>query len=233
MDLEAKLLILKQLNSIYNDYAETLTVACEKRCAACCTRNVILTGLEGYEIIKYLESTDQMKLLARLQEESDKKRFQPGITTNGLAELCMQGENPPEEESEVAWGQCPLLIDDMCPIYEHRPFECRCFISENDCRQVGSADMDPYIITVNNVFRQFIEHVDQQGISGNLTDVLIFLAKEEQQKVYRKNQFNPSQPLMKNLPLKMLLIPPEYQNQIQPIISAIQGIRISLGGRET
>lgn len=229
MDVSTKLEIYQQLKTIYDDFAATLSVACEKKCATCCTRNVILTGLEGFEIISHLESIKQLDLLDRLRDEAGKKRFQPEITTNGLAELCMNGEDPPEEESEVAWGQCPLLIDDMCSIYESRPFECRCFISENDCRQVGSADMDPYVITVNNVFRQFLEHVDQTGVCGNLTDVLLFLADSDQRELYQKGQLKPEGSLITNLPLQMLLIPPEYQEKIQPIISSIQGIRVSLG----
>ena len=229
MDISIKLEIYQQLKTIYDDFAGTLSVACEKKCAACCTRNVILTGLESFEIISHLESIRQLDLLGRIREEADKKRFQPEITTNGLAELCMRGEDPPEESSEVAWGQCPLLIDDLCSIYEHRPFECRCFISENDCRQMGSADMDPYVITVNNVFRQFLEHVDQEGVYGNLTDVLLFLAGSDQREMYLNHQLKPEEPLITNRPLQMLLIPPEYQEKIQPIISSIQGIRVGLG----
>ena len=228
MDLSTKLEIYQQLKTIYNDFAGTLSVACENRCAACCTRNVIVTGLEGLEIMDHLESANQLELLDRIRRDVDKKRFQPEITTNGLAELCMQGEEPPEEHSEVSWGQCPLLIDDLCSIYEVRPFECRCFISENDCRQVGSADMDPYVITANNVFRQFLEHVDQKGICGNVSDVLLLLADSDQREMARTGQLKPDAPLITNLPLKMLLIPPEFQEKMQPIITAIQGIRVGL-----
>ena len=230
MDLKAKLAVIRQIKSIYDDFANTLSVACENKCAACCTRNVILTSLEGYEIIQYLESNHQYALLDKLRKDADKKRFQPEVTTNGLAELCMRGEDPPDEESDAAWGQCPLLIDDLCSIYESRPFECRSFISENDCRQAGSADMDPYVITVNNVLRQFIEHVDQPGISGNLTDMLLFLSSEGQLESYQKNELNANESLLANLPLQMLLIPPEYQTKVQPIIKSIQDIRIDLGG---
>jgi Fe-S-cluster containining protein len=36
-------------------------------------------------------------------------------------------------------GHCPMLVDDRCSIYEHRPMTCRKF----DCRVLSAAGLDP------------------------------------------------------------------------------------------
>jgi uncharacterized protein len=37
------------------------------------------------------------------------------------------------------WGRCPMLVDDRCSIYEHRPRACR----EYDCRIFPAAGIEP------------------------------------------------------------------------------------------
>jgi hypothetical protein len=45
-------------------------------------------------------------------------------------------------------------------------------VSKRCCSETGFAEMDPVVMTVNDVFMQFIEHLDTGGFSGNFTDVL-------------------------------------------------------------
>ncbi len=135
MNLDTKLIVLNQIYKIYDEFAETLDVACKQHCAQCCTRNVTLTTLEGYKIADYLISNGKSDLFAKLKDESDKKRFQPLTTTNQLAEICMRGQEPPEEENDPSWGSCPFLTNNECPVYPVRPFGCRCFVSKQNCSE--------------------------------------------------------------------------------------------------
>jgi Fe-S-cluster containining protein len=150
------------------------------------------------------------------------ERYRPSVTFNELAELCAQGQDPPEETGNTAGGPCPFLKDNECSIYPVRPFGCRCMVSKQNCQETGYADMDPWVLSVNNVFLQYIEHVDQYGFSGNLTDVLIFMAAKENRRRYSSNElFNLPAFLIANRPISILMIPPEHRQKIEPILKAL------------
>jgi Fe-S-cluster containining protein len=226
MDVNVKLAVLDRIYAIYDDFAGGLDVACRKSCALCCTCNVTLTTLEGYQVAEHLIATEQSHLLEKMESELSRKRFQPTVTINALAEDCMQGKEPPEESSDPAWGPCLLLKDDECPVYRGRPFGCRCMLSKQNCQETGFAEMDSLVLTVNNLFLQYIEHIDAHGFSGNLTDVLAFMAIRKNRRQYRTNQIqNTPANLIANRPIKVLMIPPEHRAEIQPILDALQSIR--------
>ena len=130
MDLYTKLDVLNQIYKIYDAATESLEVACQKYCSTCCTRNVTMTSLEGYKIADHLIENSKSELFKKIKAKSYKKRFQPKITTNKIADLCIQGKEIPDEEIDSSWGSCPLLINDECPIYMVRPFNCRCMVSK-------------------------------------------------------------------------------------------------------
>jgi len=225
MDLYTKLDVLDQIYKIYDAVTESLEVACQKYCSTCCTRNVTITALEGYKIADHLIKNGKPELFKKIKNESYKKRFQPIITTNKIADLCIQGKELPDETIDRSWGSCPLLINDECPIYEIRPFSCRCMVSKTNC--IDKAEMDPFVLTVNNVFLQYIEHIDQHGFSGNFTDVLLFMESEDNRKSYgMKDLTDTGEELIKNLPMTLLLVPPEHKNKIKPIINSLKTIKI-------
>ena len=225
MNLNVRLNVLDRIYAIYDDFVEVLDVACQKYCALCCTCNVTLTSLEGYKIARHLIDNGQSHLFAKLQPALGGRRFQPQVTINTLAENCMQGKEPPEEAGDPAWGSCPLLEDDKCPIYRVRPFGCRCMLSKQNCQETGFAAMDSMALTVNNVFLQYIEHIDARGFSGNLADVLDFMASAENRRQYRANHMqHPPANLIANRPIKVLMIPPEHRTEIKPILNALQGL---------
>ncbi len=225
MDLYTKLDVLNKIYKIYDAVTESLEVACQKYCSTCCTRNVTITTLEGYKIADHLIENGKSELFKKIKNESYKKRFQPIITTNKIADLCIQGKELPDEEIDSSWGSCPLLINDECPIYEVRPFSCNCMVSKTNC--VDKAEMDPFVLTVNNVFLQYIEHIDQQGFSGNFTDVLLFMESEDNRRNYSMELLkNSGKGLIKNMPMSILLIPPEHKQQIKPIINSLQTIKV-------
>jgi Fe-S-cluster containining protein len=227
MDLATKLAILKQIYSIYDDFAGNLNLACKKYCAQCCTNNVTMTSLEGYFIAETIVKKEQSHLFEMVKTAASKKRFQPRITTNKIAELCIKGKDLPEEDYSTHKGNCPFLKAAECPIYSIRPFGCRCLVSNHDCREKGYAEVDPFVLTVNNLFLQFIEHVDFQGFSGNLIDVLILTASKEKRHSYKMNKLrNPATGLVPNMQIKVLMIPPEHRVKVKPILNALQNIKM-------
>ena len=222
MDLSDRIDVLDQIYKIYDAFTDGLELACQKYCSTCCTRNVTMTTLEGYKIADHLIENGKSELFKKIKDKSYKKRFQPIITTNKIADLCIQGKELPDEEIDSSWGSCPLLINDECPIYTARPFGCRCFVSKHSCSEKGYAKVDEFILSVNNIFLQYIEHIDSQGCSGNLLDVLLYFESSEGRQNYRDGVSNCAENnLVSNRSIPALMIPPEHRLKIQPILQAI------------
>ncbi|MDM8516716.1 YkgJ family cysteine cluster protein [Desulfobacterales bacterium HSG16] len=223
-----RLLVLDRILKIYDGFMAQQDIACSKGCAACCTRNVTTTTLEGYRLMEYMISMgSNEELMAKIENESDRPRFVPTLTTNRLAELCMQGEQVPEEKNDAAWGECPMLKDNQCPVYSARPFGCRCMVSVSDCRGQSAASMPDFLLTVNEVFLQYIEHIDPSGKSGNLTDILIYMSNPDKRNQYLAGNIedgSSENTLISNHPVKMLMIPPEHRERIAPLIESLNRI---------
>lgn len=226
MDLDLRLELLDQLYAIYADFVRQQPLACTKGCSQCCTCNLTTTTLEGEYLRRKLSSQQQGDLSQHLAAAADRPHYRPTVTLNRLADMCARGEDPPEEENDPDWGACPVLEDDICPLYAIRPFGCRCMVSREDCRQIGYAEVDPLVLTVNDIFLQHIEHIDAKGYSGNFTDVLRFLNQPEAAASYQQGQLGtPPDGLLANQPLFTLMIPPEHREAVAPILKAIREIR--------
>jgi hypothetical protein len=222
MNVEQRLIILNKIYVLYEDVVKNLDVACKKYCSSCCTPNVTMTTLEGFLIADHMISNGQADLFEDIQAKISTNRFKPQITTNRLADLCMKGEDPPEEAQRHSNKNCPVLIDNLCPIYEVRPFGCRCFISKHDCSKAGYAEVDPFDMTVSTLFMQFVEHIDFMGFSGNFADVLLLMASKENRDHYKMNILNHrGADLVPNFKVKVLMVPPEQRMKAKAIIDAL------------
>ena len=226
MDTTSKLRALDQIYAIYDKFAASLDLACKKYCDHCCTSGVILTTLEGYKIIDRLTSDKNTDVVQHIRSASELKRLRPQLTTNRLAQLCAQGVDPPEEEDNTDLQTCPLLSDHQCPIYELRPYGCRCLVSRHNCGEKGYAEIDDFVLSVNTVFLQTIEHVDAAGCSGNLVDVLQALSEENNREAYCSGALHCSaNKLIPNQPLEVLMIPPEHRTKMEPILQELRQIK--------
>lgn len=210
---------LNKLYKLYEQFSNTITQACQKLCSSCCTVNATMTTLEGKYILHHIHPEHKRSIYDTLKYCSSPKRYQPKLTLNGFASSCMAGVDFPEEENNPTWGKCPLLSNDACTVYEQRPMACRIMMSTSICDEHGYADMDELTITLNNVFLQYVEHMDENGFFGNLTDILLFLDYEENESV----QDPKSLPIIKNRAAPFLMVPPEHRKKIIPIIEEIQG----------
>jgi Fe-S-cluster containining protein len=172
------------------------------------------------------QSNTKADWLDKIRRTAAQPHFKPKITTNQLANLCAQGIEPPEEERSE-WRPCPFLNNGLCPIYAARPFGCRCLLSRHDCGKEGYADMDDYVLSVNTVFLQIMEHMDAYGCTGNLLDVLVVMASEEIRQAYEDNSLKCSAAgLIPNQALNVLMIPPEHRTKMEPILNSLRKIRI-------
>lgn len=227
MTIEQKLDLLNRIYGIYDAFARSLEVSCRKHCAHCCTANVSLTTLEGYWLVHSLEP-DQLKYLQRcLEPASTKHVFRPLLTTNRMAALCREGQEIPEEDFANPGKNCPLLEESACPVYPLRPFGCRCLVSRVPCRKSGSAEMPDFVLTVNTVFLQTIEHLDAAGCTGNLADILLCLLSDKNRQAFREGRLSCSATgLIGNHRLSVLMVPPEHRDRLQPILRALGNLSI-------
>ena len=228
MDITAKIKALNQIYRIYDDFIDKQETACQKKCSTCCTAHVTLTTLEGYQIVEAVVAGENRNVSERVRSQRIENVFRLTSTVNELAELAAAGKELLEDEDNQTEQVCRLLNDDLCPIYPVRPFACRCLVSRRICRKGGYADVDELILSVNTLFLQAIEHVDADGFSGNLVDVLQCMMTEENRERYRQSRLKPdSTPgLIQNRPLRVLMMPPEYRKEIMPVWQAIQQIQI-------
>ncbi len=227
MQLNEKLTILEHMVDIYDRFVDSFDLACEKYCAHCCTANVTMTTLEGYRILAHLEKNGQKQWLKTIVEQAHPDRYTPQITINRMADICARDQDPPEEHMDAEAGPCPVLTDQTCPLYAVRPFGCRCMVSARNCAQTGFADMDPFILTVNDVFLQHLEHIDAQGYTGNFADVMHFFESDGNRRRYAAGQLGLAPDgLVANQPVFVLMIPPEHRERIQPLLQQIRSIQV-------
>ena len=227
MMLTTKLTALDRIFDVYDRFCDPLDMACKKYCAHCCTSNVTLTTLEGYKIVDHLIATGRLGIIDRLKHIAAATRYQPQISTNRLAELYAAEAKVPEEEMPAESEQCSLLAKYLCSIYELRPFGCRCFVSRKNCAERGYADIDEFTASVNTLFLQTIEHLDADGCSGNLIDVLQVMASEDNRRAYAKDRLKcETNGLIVNWSLKVLMIPPEHRTKLEPLLQELRQIKI-------
>ena len=224
MRVARRLAVLEHLFGVYDRFCGTLDgLACRKFCDACCSRNVTLTTLEGLHLLQGLAAERRESCLATLAGDLGPNRFRPRYTTNQIAALCRAGHEPPEDAVDHDGSRCPFLADAACALYPLRPFGCRCMLSRHPCGEHGYAGLDDWLLTVNTVFLQTIEHLDRPGGFGNLQDVLVALGTEERRAAYRKGRPPlDAEGLIPNQPAPMLMVPPEHQERIRPLLAEMQ-----------
>ncbi len=227
MMIAKKIAALDRIYAAYDRFCASIDVACKKYCAQCCTSNVTLTTLEGYKIVDHLIAAGKLDIIEELRHAVATTRYRPQISTNRLAELYAAEAKVPEEEMATEWEDCSLLAKNVCSIYDLRPFGCRCFVSRKNCTETGFADIDEFTASVNTVFLQTIEHLDADGCSGNLIDVLQAMESEENRRAYAKDRLKcETNGLIVNWSLKVLMIPPEHRTKMEPILEELRQIRI-------
>lgn len=222
MKVQSRLILLKKIYKIHEEFASDAQTACRKGCSVCCTCNVTATTMESLLIYDDLIGEGWSEQLEHMTASAPPARFQPKMTINRMVALCAKGKDLPEEANDPAAGICPFLKADICSIYPMRPLGCRAMLSFSDCKLDGKAQMPPFMLSVNNVIMQYVEAVDQPGVTGNLIDVLRFLSDDAHREAYLGGQIIDSSPgLPANLSFTVLMVPPEHRQSIQPLIQSL------------
>ena len=237
VDFQKEMEKLGRLYRVYDRATAAFPVACKEKCDDCCTCNVVVTSLETAWLLSRLSKDEITGLRERLEAGVPEKRYQPGYTTNGFALACIEGRTLEDEENDPAWGKCPLLEDGRCTVYHARPFGCRNMMSEAACADAGYARMPELALTLNNIFLQYIEHMDYQGVSGNLTDMLVLYLKHAVP-YGTPGQKSHAFPLslenlkdsdktgifIRNMKIPALMIPPEHRADAAPVLDEINAL---------
>jgi hypothetical protein len=227
LTIEKKLAALQRIYGIYEEIVADATVACQPGCTHCCTTKVLLTTLEACRLLQITEKSDNRALLRSIRAVDVADRFRAGMTTNQLAAACAAGEDPPLDAGDDRYPPCPLLADSLCSIYPLRPFNCRCFVSRSFCGETGLADVDDYIVSVNTVFLQTIEHLDRPGCCGSLPDIVTALENGARRRAYLSGKpICEAAGLLPNRPITALMVPPQHRGRMGPVLRKLQSIRL-------
>jgi hypothetical protein len=219
---EHRLDALQRIYDIYDQVLASYALACRWGCDACCTANVTLTTLEALGIADGLGDAAE-EVLARLTASPDPRRFRPQTSINTVAAMVLGGQEPPEEGADAEAGPCPLLRGRCCPIYPLRPFACRCMVSARPCDVAGYATIDDFLVSVNTVFQQTIEDLDAAGATGNLSDLLPLLCRDEFREPYGSGGLDPAAlKLAANRRMPALMVPPEHRGRMAPIVERLR-----------
>ncbi len=216
--------ILKTIYTIYTDWSANKELACKKRCSACCTQNVTITALEGEIILRFIQERNMAEWFGQ-KIRDNRPPNRPKMTTNDFARACLQGkEVDPGEISNQS--PCPFLEDDICTIYEARPFGCRILASEKSCSSSQPAVIPDHYFSASTAVAQIVEHVGQKEYWGNMLDVLPALCDISEFNAIA-NQLNTTimmQARMRTLtakPIPGFLFTEEDQQTVTPLLEAI------------
>ncbi len=87
--------------------------------------------------------------------------------------------------------------------------------------------MDEFVLSLNTVFLQTIEHLDSVGCSGNLLDVPAVMVDEEKRTAYAAGALPcGAAGLIANRPMRVLMLPLEHRARIEPFLKKLKGIRL-------
>jgi hypothetical protein len=223
MDMKTRLRLLEEIYALHADFCAPFAVACRAGCALCCTANVTLTTLEAGLILNHWRDSRQCPPVAGLEAAALRPRFQPAMTLNHMAALCLQGAPLPDEAADPEVGPCPLLANDRCSIYAVRPLGCRAMVSRARCTPGDAAEMPEEVLAANHLCMQYVEALDVRGLSGNLVDVLLFLAGPARRSAdAAAGKIVPPTELAANRATPVLMIPPKWRRRLFPLVQAIQ-----------
>jgi len=96
-------------------------------------------------------------------------------------------------------------------------------MSQVHCRKTGYAQVPPLALTVTHVFLQYIEQLDHQGFSGNLSDMLA-LALDIDLDLETSGNFEKKQVCIENMKMKVLMIPPEHRPGVAPLLKQMAAL---------
>lgn len=202
---------LLRIYGLYDRWTGEFAFACRKGCATCCTRSVTMTTLEGELLTEYLAAHPELPLIPSGMPAGIPA---PPTTTNQFAAACLRGEEA--DDTQPLWDTTPccFLRDGSCLVYPVRPFMCRSFASRVRCDLTGAAEIEPFLLTLNTVILQCIEHLDHGRPWGNIYAIL-----RSQRKTEPEGKREPGLLIAERIP--GFLIPPEEMARMDGFLRQI------------
>lgn len=166
--------ILKIIYSAFDSWSAQFDLACRKGCPICCTQDVSITAPEGELLFDFIiKEFGPERLLKKL--DGNLLHWPLSQTTNEYAKACLAGKEIAIKE-ERRGGVCPFLDNNVCSVYEARPFSCRCFASTRVCSSNTNALLPSEHLSAATAVSQIIEHLGQFSLWGNMLDILYLQA---------------------------------------------------------
>jgi len=92
-------------------------------------------------------------------------------------------------------------------------------ISQAPCNENGVADMDAFGMVMNQAFIQYIEHIDADGYTANLSDMMEhYIIRNGINNGSRRSE---TVNRVKNRRIPMLMVPPEYHKRAGIILEKL------------
>ncbi len=223
MSISDKINALNHLFHVLEEIHVDKAPFCHRGCSACCTQKVTMTTLEGYFLYDYLIQNNRDQTIS-YSFSPRQKHQSPNSTINTWAKRCAENneQGEPNLTADTPLGVCPWLAEQHCSIYPARPLACRIMVSQKDCRISGMAHMEPFDVTLNHVMMQFVEHIDQHGLTGQMGDVMTYLSRDDHRHSYKTTgTLVGPKGLLQNQPLTVLMVPPEHRRMIGPILKKL------------
>ncbi|MCB9480848.1 MAG: YkgJ family cysteine cluster protein [Desulfobacteraceae bacterium] len=200
---------LQKIYDLHQKWTEGSSFFCKKGCDKCCTINIAATSLEAELIMNKIGQTLKKKLENYLEHE----RFMPKTTINAIANISMTDLDIPEEYIPFTEVKCPFLFENECMIYDIRPLACRVQLSFADCSKTEISEIDERTMSINNIFQQYTELLDYDGLSGNIIDLIVHGANPLFTSKFIENQTP-----------RALMVPPEFQDELKELIQELNSI---------
>ncbi len=168
---------LNALDTIYVAFAQNTKEykklqACQKGCAFCCSKVgcIDITTLEGWRIKKQIErfSKDRLKSLSKTIKQDIQKREKKKLNA------------------------CPFLMkNNVCMIYNVRPFSCRRIYSTHICKKENPPQVNRQVMVIANQTLKDLQSLDDTGYSGHISYVLHMMNTPAFFNTYANQKFNP------------------------------------------
>ena len=222
--MEHKKQLLHAVYSEYSTWISRFPLACHKGCASCCTQSVTMSSLEGELIFDFLSAQGREKWLLDKLARTVPGKSRSIITTNQFAEACFK-HHEVDIDALGCWDftPCVFLEDEVCSIYEERPFGCRSFGSLVRCTAGRAAEMAPIHLTVNTVFTQIVEHLSSDnGCWSTMMDILHSL-------VYKEDMMRKPH-VLKARPVPGFLLEPREMHVVGGLLQKLREQFSAMGG---
>ena len=167
--------LLETIFSLFASYVKDMPVACTKGCSTCCTLNVSISWFEGVRIHRFIKANCMEEWFA-CQLDRTSPVSQPQMIANAFAEAVFAGRDIPLQPVAFT-GTCPFLEENLCCIYEVRPFGCVGFASQTPCSPGQPARVPASYMSATTAVNQILEHLSRDRPWGNMISILLLLAE--------------------------------------------------------